>query len=152
LTMPDGQVWGVMLNVALRWQFTDNTSARVADVTYQTGSASRALPEVQFVYDATGWHVATSTHLSDEMQAALCASGTTILEQRFVEFHINGSDMKPLSNRGANGCLISGQVGDKGSGTFLWRFGVLLAADAGAHAILPNLPLASQSEIAAAAS
>jgi len=32
---------------------------------------------------------------------------------------------------------------------FLWRFGVLLAADANAQTFLPSLPLASPAELAA---
>ena len=54
----------------------------------------------------------------------------------------------PGTNNGVEGCLISLQVNDS-DGLFLWRFGVLLAADDGAHAMLPDLPIALPEAIAA---
>lgn len=144
---PSAQVWGLLLNVMLRWRFTDATGAAVADVTYPSDSPAGlfvSLPQVQFVYDGTGWRLAADTDLKAEMPALLCDNGMTILGHRVS----SGRSMGPLTNKGVEGCLISVQTSDS-SGTFLWRFGVLLAADAGAHTILPDLPIASPAAIAA---
>ncbi len=150
---PAGQVWNLLLNVALRWRFTDAAGATIADVTYQTYQPASSglfwpIIVVQLVYDVGGWHLAAATDLSQGMQAAICTTGTAIAQQRLL----SGSwgSLGVVSNRGVQGCLISVQGTAKGNGTFLWRFGVLLAADAGAHAILPDLPMASKTEIAAA--
>ena len=63
-----------------------------------------------------------------------------------------------VHNNGIGGCALqltrtggTGVTGTDGAnaGSFLWRFGVLLAADAEAHALLPYLPLAPPSELSA---
>jgi hypothetical protein len=146
---PAGQVWNLLLNVALRWRFTDDTGAAIADVTYQPGTfrAFWPVPVVQFVYNGTGWHLSADTDLSQAMQATLCGYGTTILEHRVPPGGYRSMGL--ISNRGVQGCLISVQGTARGDGTFLWRFGVLLAADAGARAVLPDLPIAPKAEIAA---
>lgn len=148
---PSGQVWSLLLNVMLRWRFTDAAGTAVADVTYPSDSPAGLflpLPQVQFVYDAAaGWHLAADADLNAEMPAFLCENGMTILGQRVS----SGRSMGPLTNKGVEGCLISVQTSDN-SGVFLWRFGVLLAADAGAHTILPDLPIALPAAIAAVSS
>jgi hypothetical protein len=146
---PAGQVWGLLLNAMLRWRFTNGIGAPVADVTYSSNSPAGSflpLPEVQFVYDATGWHLAADTDLKVGMPAFLCGNGMTILEHRVPGPYSSNSGF--VTNKGVEGCLISVQV-PGGSGVFLWRFGVLLAADDGAHALLPDLPIASPAAIAA---
>jgi hypothetical protein len=47
------------------------------------------------------------------------------------------------------GCELGAAINGVDGGRYVWRFGVLLAADAQAHRILPALPLASPAEIAA---
>jgi hypothetical protein len=143
---PSGQVWGLLLNVTLRWRFTNGTGTTIADVTYPSDSPAGlflSLPQVQFVYDGTGWRLAAGTDLNAEMPAFLCDNGMTILGHRVSP----PNNMGPVTNKGVEGCLIPVQA--KGAnGTFLWRFGVLLAADAGAHTILPDLPIAPPAAIA----
>jgi hypothetical protein len=143
-----GQVWGMVLNVALRWRFTKGTGAPVADVTYPSDSLAGSflsLPEVQFAYDATGWHLAADNDVNATMPFFLCNNGTAILEHRLSGPYDN---LGAGTNKGVEGCLISVQA-KGGSGLFLWRFGVLLAANDDAHAILPDLPIASPAAIAA---
>lgn len=150
---PAGQVWALLLNVMLRWRFIDDAGATVADVTYPadpTEGLEPSLVPVQFNYDGSGWHLAADPNLSQQMQDELCETGKAILGQRYLEF----SGVSILSDRGAQGCLLSLQTSANGNvqdiGTFLWRFGVLLAADAGAHTFRPDLPIASRTAIAAA--
>ena len=145
---PAGQVWGLLLNVVLRWRFTDGTGAALGDVTYATDVPAGLfppLPQVQFVYDAAGWHLAAGTNLNAGMPDFICDNGMTILQHRITGPYNN---MGPVTNKGVEGCSISVQT-NKGDGLFLWRFGVLLAANDDAHAILPDLPIASPAAIAA---
>lgn len=149
---PAGQVWDVRLNVMLRWRFTDGAGATIADVTYPPApmySLRPYLPEVRFVYDATGWHLDPYTDLNSEMQSALCQNGVAILYQRLLAFP-GGFGITSIIDVGAAGCLVGAEVNGNENGAVLWRFGVLLAADKGAHGLLPDLPIASQAELAAA--
>jgi hypothetical protein len=54
-----------------------------------------------------------------------------------------------LYDRGAEGCELVLKEQSVEQGRFLWRFGVVLAADAQAHATYPELPVAPPEEIAA---
>jgi hypothetical protein len=47
------------------------------------------------------------------------------------------------------GCQLVGQHAQTDQATFLWRFGVLLAADPPAHRLLPALPLARPADTTA---
>jgi hypothetical protein len=62
-----------------------------------------------------------------------------------------GSANQPVSlhDRGVEGCELGATINRVDGGSYVWRFGVLLAADAQAHSILPALPRASPAEIAA---
>jgi hypothetical protein len=54
------------------------------------------------------------------------------------------------AGQGPQGCKLG--VVNQGAtieATFIFRFGVLLAADDGAHKLIPSLPIAPPSEIAA---
>jgi hypothetical protein len=58
--------------------------------------------------------------------------------------------MSPLHDNGLEGCELALQTAQgANAGHFVWRFGVLLAADRPAHTLLPSLPLAPASELAA---
>lgn len=59
--------------------------------------------------------------------------------------------MIALNDQGARGCEIMLAVNNAYQGTFLWRFGVLLAADTQAHTTDAHLPTAPPDEIAALA-
>jgi hypothetical protein len=151
-TPPSGQVWNLWLNLALTWSFAEDNGTPVVAVTYQhsplTGQFPVMLP-IRVVYDAGGWHLAADTDLAGEMQAAICNNGSAILGQRLLPYSIYSVQL--LTDRGVNGCLLSVQANGQGSSTFLWRFGVLLAADDAAHTLLPDLPLAPPAEISAVA-
>jgi hypothetical protein len=59
--------------------------------------------------------------------------------------------LSPLSDNRLEGCEFGVQTAQgANAGHFVWRFGVLLAADGPAHALLPDIPLAPVSEVAAA--
>jgi hypothetical protein len=149
---PAGQVWGGLLNVMLRWHFTTSTGTPIADVTYTPSPLTGfrpSLPEVQFVDDGTGWNLAADTDLNTAVQAAICYTGWAILDERLLDINTGYSGTN-TSHISAAGCQISVQSTTKGTGSFLWRFGVLLAANANAHTLLPDLPVASQAELAAA--
>jgi len=145
--VPNGLVWDLLLKVALRWHFTDSSGAPVADVTYPSDPLRFRQPtflQIRFLYGATGWHLSADINITSEMQTALCQTGVWILNQRLLQFSI--FDMQPPHDAGVNGCLISIQAAGK-TATILWRFGVLLAADSGAHALFSDLPIAPPAEI-----
>ncbi|HLJ82075.1 MAG TPA: hypothetical protein VKT52_11345, partial [Ktedonobacterales bacterium] len=56
-----------------------------------------------------------------------------------------------LANRGVEGCKLqlTTQTTQASQSVFVWRFGVLLTADAAAQTTLPGWPLAPQHEVAA---
>jgi hypothetical protein len=61
-----------------------------------------------------------------------------------------GDTATVVGNSGMDGCVIALRTQKlQPQGRFIWRWGVLLAADVEAHATLPDLPVASGSEIAA---
>src|SRR5262249_10129578 len=136
----------------------DDTGATFADVGYDDPGHNvfgflrePSLLFVQFVYDGTGWHLSAEPNLAQEMQYALCSVGSAILYSKLLGGRpANFNSPNALSNRGVEGCLLSAQLSEQEHGTFLWRFGALLAADAGAHTLLPDLPIAPQAEVAAA--
>lgn len=146
---PTGQVWDLLLKVALRWRFTDSSGTPVADVTYATDPLSFRLPTflpIRFIHDTTGWHLAAGIDLNAEMWAALCQTGIAILQQRAVRLG-NNSGIQLLRDAGVAGCLLSFQSNGTQLGTVLWRLGVLLAVDAGVQKLFPDLPVAPPAEI-----
>ncbi|HLW03823.1 MAG TPA: hypothetical protein VKT82_34570 [Ktedonobacterales bacterium] len=146
---PAQPAWDIMLNIMLRWQFADSTGRVISNVTYpqsRTNGLVYFLPRIRFVYDATGWHLAAGIDLHAEVQSAFCETGFAILQQNLLNPSIGVISMEISSNKGVQGCLFTAQNSAGERSTFLWRFGVLLAADAGAHNLLPDLPMAPQDE------
>lgn len=55
----------------------------------------------------------------------------------------------PLHDQGVENCELGAAINGVNAGRYIWRFGVLLAADAQAHNMMPALSRASRAEIAA---
>ncbi len=92
-----------------------------------------------------------SPSLVDLLTPGLCEIGS---EQVDAQAQAQGETSYGTSisqDRGVAGCEIQVLTGNSSTlhGTFLWRFGVLLAVDKGAHTLAPWLPLAPPAEIAA---
>ena len=119
------------------------------------GNAVYRVPdEVQtyLTYASGAWQLAQAdgspATAIDIAPASLCGAGSEELGS------IGRALLSVRSVRGdlTQGCLIQMQSQNgTAEGLYLWRLGVLLAADAQAHTLLPALPVASAPEIALAA-
>ncbi len=141
-----GHVWVINFDMEIRWQFMDASGAAVGDAFYY----SRPGPmQIVLSYERpAGWVVATldMPNLSqDLLQNQLCPIGMA-----FLPVSTDGTqNIQTIYDRGIAGCELHAQTDDGKQGLFLWRFGVLLAVDDGAQAMLPALPTAPPDEIAA---
>ena len=132
----------------LNWRFTTAGGRVVGDVSFTAAD----IVEKLLAYDpATGWSLSDQP-LPDgisgvnDIGSMDCDTGAQVLLQLFqsppdFSFAISNGE-------GIEGCLITGEAADtSNTGSFVWRFGVLLAADDTAHQSLPNLPIAPPAEI-----
>jgi hypothetical protein len=149
---PSGHFWEVRVPFALRWRFASATGQVISEVTFPV---SPTLLTLFLAYDAaTGWQVAPlpSSEGSPEQQLAqlLCATGSLMLGDE--QAHALSGErwtVATLRNQGVAGCELALQHNNVDQGHFIWRFGVLLAADASAHSTLPALPVALPADLAA---
>lgn len=144
-----GKVWLVGVPVALRWRFTTSAGQMLGDVSYQVSNMVETL--LAYAPD-TGWSlspqfVSGPLNAGDTIGVLDCGTGTMVAQQ---QIQIMGGGFSVYSGQGIEGCQVSLQdtAGTK-RGAFIWRFGVLLAADDAAHRLLPNLPIAPAAEVKA---
>ena len=148
--------WLIDPEVSVEWQFTSNDG----HVTYTTAYPSYLPKVLLLTYDPqAGWQVdQADTELIDgfalpnALEFAMCAAGantlSTVAEPTAVEppqYQIN-----TVNEQGIEGCVFQlATANGTSAGNFIWRFGVLLAANSQAHARLPYLPLAPPGELSA---
>ena len=152
LSQLSGQVWAISLPEALRWQFATLSGDIVSDVRYPTADFS----QVFLTYTAaTGWRVEpeaitpTLTPL-DQVGNLNCVTGTTLAQQLLQQQLEQHWSLENTHYQQVAGCEIAlRDSSDIVRGKLIWRFGVLLAGDEAAQAMLPDLPLAPPEEIAA---
>jgi hypothetical protein len=157
IPLPAGQrIWSVDADLTASWRYT----APSGRVTVAPGFPSFGSVQVFLAYNGAnavpGWSVVTPVllpPLADQLTAGLCQVGATLVDGLGqAAQNPNSSSIRVPDNRGVAGCAIQVVQGSTGStvlGTFLWRFGVLLAVDQGAHMLAPWLPIAPPAEIAA---
>lgn len=140
--------WNILVSVALRWRFSDPSGMVKNDVQFQSGNTlSLALS----YHPAQGWSIYPASPAVDtsnnQVTDTFCSTGESILGQ-FVQ---TGSSITigTSHDQGAQGCEMVLDVNAIDQGLYLWRFGVLLAADKQARAAHPELPVAPPDEIAA---
>lgn len=140
--------WNILVSVALRWRFSDASGAVQSDVQFQSGNTlSLALS-----YNAArGWSIYPAPPLvetsNNQVTGTFCSTGEFILGQ-FAQTG-NSITIGTSYDQGAQGCEMVLDVNAVDQGLYLWRFGVLLAADKQARATHPELPVAPPAEIAA---
>jgi hypothetical protein len=79
-----------------------------------------------------------------------CETGLNLLSARLDAAQGGGGSLGAgATGHTLDGCQYSVATATGGTALFLWRFGVLLAADASAHALLPALPIAPPSALLA---
>jgi hypothetical protein len=144
-----GQVSLADVDVSLQWRFGSGGAATVRSAVYRAAPVTLAI-----VYDAsTGWQVSPAATqiidgapLSSGLAGTACSPGIEVLRAVApIGYSVNMS-----SNRGIEGCeleLVAYTGASKA--TFIWRFGVLLAVDAGARRLAPALLVAPRAEIVA---
>lgn len=148
LSLPAG-AWSIGAAVALRWRFTAASGAVVSDVSFP------AVGQVDLLLSYTaadGWLTLTSSaadppiaaQRSAQLSALLCSSGVEALRDQ-----AGTDDISQLANSGLEGCELSLKTDQGETALFLWRFGVLLAANEHAQALFPGLPRASVGDLAA---
>ncbi|HLV99059.1 MAG TPA: hypothetical protein VKT82_10330 [Ktedonobacterales bacterium] len=149
-----GQQWSVRVGVTLRWSFSDPSGAVVSDVPYWGDASSDPVENTMSLFltrtAAGDWTISQNApvaHVSFQVQATFCSVGVIILQQTLTSDA--SASIVTRNDRGVQGCELQAFVNGTSQGTFLWRFGVLLAADAKAHATYPPLPVAPPEEIAA---
>jgi hypothetical protein len=152
-------VWNASPDAYYVWTFRDRYGNEESSLRYPVSPAAT----VSLTYDAAhGWQPAASSltanlppelrgfnqALAGALDAGVCGAGLYLLRQLTATRNdFPGS----LNAGGALGCAYALHTPTVGSdGTFIWRFGVLLAADTDAHGSLPALPTASAAEVAEA--
>lgn len=161
---PPQNAWSVDAEVRLQWTFTAPGTAPLVAAPVDT-----SIPiQVWLSYDgAGGWQVvspdanfAPAPTLADQLDQDLCYGGANLLQSAVTpteqQFGIGTSGPNGTGDQGVDGCDIqllpnnsSGNGPPQTLGNVIWRFGALLAVDAGAHKLLPELPLAPADEVRA---
>lgn len=144
-----GRLWLVGVPVALRWRFTTSAGRVLGDVSFPVATEQEAL--LAYAPDA-GWsispqYVSGPLNAGDTIGLLDCATGTMVAQQ---QVQIMNGGFGVSSGQGIEGCQVNLQdSAGTMRGAFIWRFGVLLAADNAAHRLAPNLPIAPEAEIKA---
>jgi hypothetical protein len=145
--------WVVAVNITVRWQFSSSTEALVTSTPW-----SAQLPNsLLLTYDAQqGWSVdqrGSQKLAGFDLPAALAQTICNLDDISVLSTAAQQYDdvlLPALHDHRLQGCELGLQTGlGANAGRFVWRFGVLLAEDEQAHALLPALPLAPASEEAA---
>jgi hypothetical protein len=139
--------WVITVPVALHWQFTTAAGQVVSAVAYPVLEGW----QVSLIYaPATGWHVTealnTGGSAARQFSRLSCSTGAALLQAQVAGL---GWTIRVAHQAGIEGCQLVRQQAQPDRAAFIWRFGVLLAADAAAHRLLPALPLAQPADTAA---
>lgn len=155
--LPD-YAWLVAVNVPIQWSFTPPGEAPLVAAPIMEGVGV----ELSLVYDGAGGWQATlppgfgaGVSLGEQLRRNLCFVGVTLLNNvSGAQQHQYAIGTDNAKDHGVDGCVIQlfpndGSSPSTPSGDVIWRFGALLAADPGAHKLLPTLPIAPDDEIKA---
>ncbi len=149
-----GQQWSIKVTLAVSWRFSTasgTVESRVPfKVTSQGGSAAETAALFLSPAQAGDWTISQNApvpNFAGQLLDTFCSTGETILQQEVS--YDPSSGIVTASNQGTPGCEMHLYLKNTFQGTFLWRFGVLLAADAQAQASDPQLPVAPPDEVAA---
>jgi hypothetical protein len=148
--------WIIGAAVALDWRFTTAAGALAGEARYGLG----AIP-VAFSVGMDGTPGAATWTLATDLQATdgpfnsppdQCLLGQDVIAQLLIPTlsaqNVNVSEqLRSQSAFGPEGCEeVAGVPGGTEPAIYVWRFGVVLAADDAAHTQLPSVPLAPANE------
>ncbi|MGZ3639036.1 MAG: hypothetical protein ACXVCX_14495, partial [Ktedonobacterales bacterium] len=138
--------WRVTTFVVPQWRFTTPTGDTAA--LSPLNVADQTLLKVPLQYDAAhGWRPWGAPGWGDDCDARdimaniQCGPGSSALSA------YGPMNVASIGANGIEGCDIQVLNSSGKFARFIWRFGVLLAADAAAHQTIPSLPVAPQAEI-----
>ncbi len=135
------RAWSLFFTESLHWQMSDAAGRVRATVNIPSSDIVGVLLTDNA---GAGWQIAQINTILGTLRDTTCQAGISTLW-----FTMNGGDVTVLHDQGVEGCELRGQINGVDQGRYVWRFGVLLAADASAHFNQPTLPVAPESEIAA---
>ena len=147
------KLWATEIPLAMTWQFL-LPDKQLVGMEHQSQGTPDAL--LLLALDShQHWHlgqVAALTDLQDEQRqmipSTICDTGVNELSSAFEDQQAGSDMLIPRNDHGLAGCEIQITQTDKDvAGTVVWRFGVLLAADAKTHRTYPWLPLAPKAEV-----
>jgi hypothetical protein len=141
-------LWNILVTIAVRWRFSSASGAAISDVQFQETTSVMLL----LAYDGAGdWFIPPITlpqgPVTAQLTSAFCTTGLGMLG--LLEREKASVSLGTAHDQGAAGCELILDVNSIDQGLYLWRFGVLLAADARARAAHPELPVAPPEELAA---
>lgn len=142
-----GQFWEFAVIVWIKWRFSQPSGKVVSEVVFPESQTIL----LDLLYDGKGnWRIpqqaGPGSSPGDQLAHAVDLTGASLLA---LQLHGFGWGVSILHERGIDGCELAVQQNHQNKGRFIWRFGVLLAADAGAQRLLPTLPVAPLDEITA---
>ncbi|HEY7020402.1 MAG TPA: hypothetical protein VH349_04740 [Ktedonobacterales bacterium] len=163
-------IWLIGESVASGWRFTTQSGALIATSAFRDAGAVA----VGMTYSSTaGWSVVEGSpgpfivDLQTQVISANCQGGFAVLQALIEKSSLAGQQLSFSQGGGVfgpstlqtDGCAMSVEeqnsnplnptTSTKKYGHYVWRWGVLLAADAQAHTLFPSLPIAPLSEITA---
>ncbi len=156
--LPQGKYWNVYIPLAISWLFL-TADGRVVG-SENDGESGGGEGGVLQLDDSEHWHfmpslqssIGVEDDLRQQLPEDICNSETSELYNALQNEQVGNSNMSPDDPNNTNGlvgCLIHITESDGTTvlGTVIWRFGVLLAADAKTHKAYPWLPLAPKAEV-----
>jgi hypothetical protein len=146
--------WNVDVPVALDWRFTTGAGRVVAmPILPATNSIL-----IELAYTGGHWQVVVGTPDAPGLDPSLaldpCTQATYLLTE-VIGFNAQGASIQfgggnAVPTNPMDGCDIDATPQDGGvTAHYIYRFGVLLAADAAAHRLTPHLPIAPSAEVIA---
>ncbi len=141
--------WGLAIPEILTWRFTSASGALIGSVAIE---ATEFLTVYLAYDDQAGWQLVGPRPVIGEagISSGLCIAGAQLLAVTQPAGYTVGTGGSGRPLRGIEGCALQLRASDGTSqGLVVWRFGVLLAADAATQKLLPNLPLAPPDEVKA---
>jgi hypothetical protein len=154
--LPKGEVpgWVVSSGVSVQWLFTPLGGGQPVQSPVSGPVAALRLVLVadqagNWTVDQQGTTALNGYSLAMGMPSTDCQAGASYLATRAPSDLLS---VGIVAYAGLAGCELQLTDANRANrGTFVWRFGVLLAADAQAQAVLPDLPVAPPDEVLAVA-
>ena len=156
---PAPRGWSVRVGVTALWTITDDAGNRLTSPGYQAGQpypeVTPALAEIDLT--SGGWRISGLEGLS---ASAVTNAAFSTLSIAMDGPSGSGGGYGATLGLGRDplvGCVVDVSLNDTGNGGgpsahLLWRFGVLLAVDANARKVFPQMPVATAAEQALASS